>query len=173
MWNIIRKIQVKRKSSSLGHLNVNNEKVTSKKGISNTIADVFSKNSSSENYNPKFKTIKQQKKKRNLKFSSDNSQIYNQPVSLSELEDTLSKAHDLCPDSDDIHYQFLKHLPDSSRSVILKKFNDIWETGNIPKSWKEATIIPIPKPGKIIRTGITTSYCLNELHMQNIGAYDQ
>ena len=26
--------------------------------------------------------------------------------------------------------------------------NDIWETGNVPKSWKEATIIPVPKPGK-------------------------
>ena len=32
--------------------------------------------------------------------------------------------------------------------VVSKAFNDIWETGNVPKSWKEATIIPIPKPGK-------------------------
>ena len=30
----------------------------------------------------------------------------------------------------------------------MKTFNDIWETGNVPKSWKEATIIPIPKAGK-------------------------
>ena len=30
----------------------------------------------------------------------------------------------------------------------MKTFNDIWETGNVPKSWKEATIIPVPKPGK-------------------------
>ena len=42
----------------------------------------------------------------------------------------------------------MKHLPDTSLSVLLKTFNDIWETGNVPKSWKEATIIPIPKPGK-------------------------
>ena len=42
----------------------------------------------------------------------------------------------------------MKHLPDSSLSVLLKTFNDIWETGDVPKSWKEATIIPIPKPGK-------------------------
>ena len=46
---MVRKIQGKGKSSSLGHLNVNNEKVTSKKkDISNTLADAFSKNSSSE-----------------------------------------------------------------------------------------------------------------------------
>ena len=65
-----------------------------------------------------------------------------------EFKDVLSKAHDSSPGLDDIHYQFLKHLPDSSLSVLLKTFNDIWETGNVPKSWKEATIIPVPKPGK-------------------------
>ena len=156
MWNIVRKIQGKGKSSSLGHLSVNNEKVTSKKDISNTLADVFSKNSSSENYSPKFQNIKQQKGKRNLKFSSDNSETYNQFFSLSELKDALLKAHDSSPGPDDIHYQFLKHLPDSSLLVLLKTFNDIWETGNVPKSWKEATIIPIPKPGKDIRTHTTT-----------------
>ena len=145
---MVRKIQGKGKSSSLGHLNVNNKKVTSKKDISNTLADAFSKNSSSENYTEKFKNIKQQKVKRNLKFSSDNSETYNQPFSLLELKDALSKAHDSSPGPDDIHYQFLKHLPDTSLSVLLKTFNDIWETGNVPKSWKEATIIPIPKPGK-------------------------
>ena len=94
------------------------------------------------------KNIKQQKEKRNLKFSSDNSETYNQPFSLSELKDALSKAHDSSPSPDDIHYQFLKHLPDTSLSVLLKTFNDIWETGSVPKSWKEATIVPIPKPGK-------------------------
>ena len=52
---MVRKIQGKRKSSSLGHLNVNNSKVTSKTDISNTVADVFSKNSYSENYCPKLK----------------------------------------------------------------------------------------------------------------------
>ena len=55
---MVRKIQEKGKSSSLGHLNVNNEKVTSEKDISNTLADAFSKNSSSENYTQKFKNIK-------------------------------------------------------------------------------------------------------------------
>ena len=48
VWDMVRKIQGKGKSSSLGHLNVNNEKVTSKKDICYTLADAFSKNSSSE-----------------------------------------------------------------------------------------------------------------------------
>ena len=148
VWDMVRKIKGNGKSSSLGHLNVNNKKVTSKKDISNTLADAFSKNSSSENYTQKFKNIKQQKEKRNLIFSSDNSETNNHPFSLTELKDALSKAHDSSPGPDDIRYQFLKHLSDTSLSVPLKTFNDIWETGNVPKSWKEATIIPIPKPGK-------------------------
>ena len=31
---------------------------------------------------------------------------------------------------------------------FLKTFKDIWETGNWPKSWTEATIISVPKHGK-------------------------
>ena len=41
---------------------------------------------------------------------------------------------------DDIHYQMLKHLPEI--------FNGIWTTGVFPESWRLATVIPIPKPGK-------------------------
>ena len=32
--------------------------------------------------------------------------------------------------------------------VVLDIFNDIWASGEIPECWKEATVIPIPKPGK-------------------------
>ena len=128
---MVRKIQGQGKSSSLVHVNINNEKVTSKNDISRTLADVFSINSSSENYSQKFKNIKQEKEKRNKKLSSDNSETYNQSFSLSELKDALPKAYDSFSGPDDIHYQFLKHLPDSSLSVLLKTFNDIWETGNV------------------------------------------
>ena len=32
--------------------------------------------------------------------------------------------------------------------VVLDIFNNIWTSGEIPECWKEATVIPIPKPGK-------------------------
>ena len=32
--------------------------------------------------------------------------------------------------------------------VVLDIFNNIWATGETPACWKEATVIPIPKPGK-------------------------
>ena len=76
-----------------------------------------------------------------MKFTSYITENYNSEFLLSELTDALSKA-------DDIHYQLLKHLPVSTLLILLEIFNEIWKTGNIPKSWKEATVIPIPKPDK-------------------------
>jgi hypothetical protein len=50
--------------------------------------------------------------------------------------------------SDDIHYQLLKHLPESALPTLLDLMNDIWETGDLPSIWKLANVIPIPKPSK-------------------------
>ena len=49
---------------------------------------------------------------------------------------------------DEIYYQMLKHLPENSLETLLNIFNKIWTTGEFPKHWTYATIIPIPKPGK-------------------------
>ena len=44
--------------------------------------------------------------------------------------------------------EILMHLPDEALENLPSIFNHIWESGNFPASWKEAMIIPIPKPGK-------------------------
>ena len=74
-----------------------------------------------------------------MKFTSDNTENYNSEFLLSEFTDALS--HDTSPGPDDLHYQLLKHLPVSTLLIPLEIFNDIWKTGNIPKSWKEATSV--------------------------------
>ena len=65
-----------------------------------------------------------------------------------DLKKSLHQSHDTATGPDQIHYQFLKHLPESSLLALLHIFNTIFQTGKFPKSWKEATIVPIPKPGK-------------------------
>ena len=129
-------------------LKKNNDNVTSKKDITNTLADSFAKKSSSEKYTSKFRNIKNQQEKQKLKFTSHNTENYNSEFLPSQLTDALSKAHDSSQGPDDIHYQLLKHLPVSSLLILLESFNEIWKTVNIPKSWKEATVIPIPNPDK-------------------------
>ena len=105
-------------------------------------------NSSSRNYSEKFQNIKKQQEKIKLNFSSSNNEEYNSLLNTTELKDAIAASKDTATGPDDIHYQMLKHLPDSSLDTLVQIFNDIWTTGVFPESWRLATIIPIPKPGK-------------------------
>ena len=58
------------------------------------------------------------------------------------------KSHNTAVGPDEIHYEFLKQLPSCSLDFLLQAFNEVWVSGKFPPSWKQATIIPIPKPGK-------------------------
>ena len=82
--------------------------------------------------------IKTEQEKVKLNFKSQKNEIYNKEFNLDEL----------ATGSDEIHYQMLKHLPDTSLETLLNIFIYIWTTGKIPDDCQYATIIPIPKPGK-------------------------
>ena len=69
-------------------------------------------------------------------------------ITIIQLGKALKKCHDTADGCDDIHYQFLKHLPFCSLDSLLRIFNQIWHTGILPDFWKEAISIPIPKPSK-------------------------
>lgn len=47
---------------------------------------------------------------------------------------------------DQICYIMIEHLSELYREVLLKFYNKIWEGGKLPQNWKEAVIVPIPKP---------------------------
>ena len=149
VWNMVRKITGKNKSSTIKHLKKSNlDTATEPKDIANCLADTFAKNSSSDNYSQTFRKFKDQKEKSKLNFKSNNDEHYNQPFTLSELQDSLSKSNDTATGPDNIHYQLLKHLPLQSLETLLSIFNQIWDTGVLPPSWKEATVVPLAKPGK-------------------------
>ena len=65
-----------------------------------------------------------------------------------ELVDSLRKSHNTAVGPDDIHHQILKHLPECTLDTLLNIYNQIWDGGDFPTEWREATVIPIPKPGK-------------------------
>ena len=83
-----------------------------------------------------------------MNFKSQNNEIYNKDFNLDELNEAIQLSHDSATVSDEIHYQMLKHLPDTYLETLLNIFNNIWTTGKFPDDWQYATIIPIPKPGK-------------------------
>ncbi|GFO29591.1 RNA-directed DNA polymerase from mobile element jockey [Plakobranchus ocellatus] len=57
-------------------------------------------------------------------------------------------AHSAHVGPDGVYYLFLRHLPESCLHILLKLLNNIWTTVDIPPSWREASVVPIPKPGK-------------------------
>ena len=93
----------------------------------------------------KHKSLSEKKK---INFSSSDDEYHNREFALDELKSSLTRAHDTAEGPDRIHYQLLKHLPPESLSLLLDIFNYIWQSGDFPDCWSEATIIPIPKPGK-------------------------
>ena len=145
---MIRKINGKNSTLNVGHLSVGDDIVTSKTDIADVLADTFAEKSSSSNYSTSFQKFQNIKEKTKLNFKSNNDEHYNKDFTIKELRKALKKCHDIAAGSDNIHYQFLKHLPLRSLDSLLRIFNHIWHTGILPDSWKEAIFIPIPKPGK-------------------------
>lgn len=80
----------------------------------------------------------------------------NSLFSLNELKKAIVKAKVTAPGKDKISYAMLKHLSNSSLSVILELFSKIWWEGKLLRSWKLAIVVPIRKPGK--GPAISTNY---------------
>ena len=140
-WDMIRKISGKSKSPSFTHLNTKRgTKATSKEEIANTLGETFLDNSSSRNYSEKFQNIKKQEEKIKINFTSSNTEEYNSLFNITELKDAIAVSKDTATGPDDIHYQMLKHLPETALDTLLHICNGIWTTGVFPESWRLATI---------------------------------
>ena len=59
-----------------------------------------------------------------------NSEDYNKLFNFDELLEAINQSHDSATRPDEIHYQMLKHLPESSLQALLNIFNDIWTHRN-------------------------------------------
>ena len=112
--------------------------------ITISLDQTFSKNSSSNYYSNKFQALRNQSENQHLKFISINLETYNNPFSLDELWDAISKSHDSAVGPDDIYYQMLKRLPPKAVNTSLQALTNIWFAGNFPPSWRTSTVIPKP-----------------------------
>jgi len=119
-WSMVRKIAGKSPSCNIKHLNTNNTEITEILDIANSLGQTFSKNSSSNNYSNKFMAFINQVENQHHKFKTNNLETYNNPLSLGELLDAISKSHDSAVGPDDIHYQMLKHLPSNAVNICSK-----------------------------------------------------
>ena len=148
VWSMVRKVKGKGGDPRVQHLHIGTDIVTTPAEIAEKLADTFQHHSSSANCLNAFKQRKTREEQKSLHFGSNNTEHYNLPFTLEELNTSIKRAHSTAVGPDKIHYDFLKHLPVKVLKVLLGLFNNIWKSGQLPASWKEATVIPIPKPGK-------------------------
>ena len=148
VWKIVNKIKGRNNQDVVKCLKVDGDIVTSEKEVANILADTIHRNSSSEHYSADFQSIKRKAESKPCSFPVDNGQDYNVLFSLDDLVDAIAKSNNSAPGPDEIHYQLIRHLPADSLKVLLSLFNYIWSSGCFPSSWREAVVIPIPKPGK-------------------------
>lgn len=146
IWEMMRKIAGKNHISPIVHLKKNNNKATSKKEIANLLAETFAENSKT-NKNQNLQKYKQEDINNQLNFSSKNTEAYNNLFTQVELIEAIKQSHNTVVGPDQIHYEFIKQLPQESLKYLLNIFNNIWTTGKFPKIWRESIIIPILKEG--------------------------
>ena len=119
-----------------------------KTDFAETLATSFAAKSSPYHYQEKFRRIMDKEKENTLDFESDNYEKYNVDFFKREITKSIAQATDSATGPDEIHYQFLKHLPDVSLDLLLLLLNNLWQSQDFPDEWREATVIPVPKPGE-------------------------
>ena len=149
LWSMVHKISGKMPSTTIHHLlDNNNTHITDITDITNLLGKTFADASSTKHYTTNFLQVKTRAESKPLSFSSDNSEVYNLPLTVTELNDALHNVNESSPGPDNIHYQFLKQLPEKSLQLLLNIFNNIYNNGIFPPIWQQATVIPVPKPDK-------------------------
>ena len=112
IWKMIKKLKGSETNTSVKHLDrADGSTAETEFDISNTLADTLSKNSSSKNYSPAFRTEKQKSERNPVNFSSANEEDYNLPFTMEELNLKLADLSNTASGPEEIRNEILKHLP--------------------------------------------------------------
>jgi potassium voltage-gated channel Eag-related subfamily H protein 8 len=128
--------------------NANGDMVYSVPDIANTIGNALEFNSSTGRYDASFQVHKARAESKAVSFSNTTDEIYNCHFSMADLEDAIRRCRSSTPGPDDIHNDMLTHLSNRGKNDLLAMYNSIWSSDDFPHSWREAFVIPIPKPHK-------------------------
>lgn len=154
-WRAINRIQG-RKSSSIAAFLVTDDGVTkdSHDDMANLLANTFAENSSDANYSSEFLELKKETEAALehtdtlMSAPTENEDKINSLFTLRELQAALASCKNSSPGPDGIPSILIKNLPMSGLRWLLALYNYMWEKELFPNSWRLATVIPIPKPGK-------------------------
>jgi len=115
------------------------------------LAETFTKVHSNSNLSDEMRRYREQILSKNpqlLEEKGPSGCTLDSEFTLYELKKALAGVKQTSPGRDDIGYEMVKHLSETSLSIILSLFNKVWESGKLPADWKHGVIVPIAKPGK-------------------------
>ena len=83
------------------------------------------------------------------KLKKSKQKLFNDKIEMRELEQAIIQMKlNKSPGPDGIHGHMIDKLDIKGKEILLDILNTSWETGKLPKEWKNAIIIPIKKPNK-------------------------
>lgn len=147
VWGKVRRIMGRRNSAIPGLVH-NGNMITNHLDMAELLVTSFTHISSSVHYEPRFLRIKEAAERNDISFISDNTENYNTPFTLQELQSALDKSPDTSPGPDNIHNQMLRNLPPAGKIYLLSLYNRIWTEKSFPSQWHKAIVVPVQKPGK-------------------------
>jgi hypothetical protein len=112
------------------------------------MANTFAANSSNNNYNKTFLKIKQKIEQQPLNIDINYVADYNADFTEEKLMSALDNCSGTSPGPDGVEYDLIKQLDRPIKLILLRIYNNIWNSGEFPDSWRQAIVIPILKPGK-------------------------
>ncbi|XP_058449303.1 uncharacterized protein LOC131429269 [Malaya genurostris] len=110
------------------------------------LASHYSERSATSSYPPSFQMAKARAERESIDFSPNTEDVYNTDITLNEFLWTLDKGRGASTGPDMIGYPLLQRLPLSVKVTLLELLNKIWSNGDFPASWRNAIVVPIPKP---------------------------
>lgn len=148
-WDKVRAISGCKRGNKIQYLTITNQIVTDIAEIVKALGTYYQTISSSNNYPPAFRRHKVLKET-NFVLHTENTdnEAYNCPFTAEELEFALTKCKGTSPGDDNITYEMIKNLCQDMKRYTLEIYNKIWSERVFPSSWRNALIVPIPKPGK-------------------------
>jgi len=132
----------------------NGEVIASNTDKAELLAQIFSAVSSTNNYSNEFRQWKCLVESDPSLLINDiedvhttnNNRYLNEPFAEYEMRQAVKQSkNNTLPGEDGIPYEYLKELPEEGKWILLRLYNLIWKKGHIPKGWKHAIVIPIPK----------------------------
>ena len=147
VWRRIQKISGKHPPLVAPVLTLPEGEIAEPIHVATELGSHFSRISSGSHLPLEFLALKSTCELTSLTFTLSSSSSYNSSFTLSELIYALRHCRNTSAGPDDIHYQMLRHLSTTTTSFLLNLFNRIWLSGDFPPQWREALILPFPKPG--------------------------